>query len=331
MAEIVLLAGTCHGPLLELTPDFWVIRAEDEMRSPARMLNTRDGRFLTYPELLAEVGDRYSAKNTLAVFTQQAATSQAALDRLAANLRAAQPDAVVLIGNDQDELFSSASIPAFAVYHGAEVRTHKRDTSKFPEWRKRVSRGYGMDRVRTYPGAPDLAKGIIGSLMRADFDVTACGDVPEPEKLGFGHAYGFVCERLFGGAPPPLVPVLVNTYTPLNRPSPRRCVAFGRALRAAIESAPQPLKVAVIASGGLSHFLCEEDMDREILAALETGDTEALAALPEAALSSGSSEIRSWIVLSGLLDGFRMQWNEYVPVHRTPPGSGIGMGWAVWQ
>ena len=223
-------------------------------------------------------------------------------------------------------------ISAFAIYHGAEVRTHKRDTSTFPEWRKIVSRGYGMDRVRTYTGAPAFAKSVIAALMGADFDVTACGDVPEPEKLGdLGHAYGFVCERLFGGSPPRLVPVLVNTFTSLNRPSPRRCIAFGRALRKAIESYPEDLRVAVIASGGLSHFLCEEELDRKILAALAEDDTDALAALPEPALSSGSSEIRSWIVLSGLLHGYRMQWNEYVPVHRTPPGSGIGMGWAVWS
>lgn len=331
MSNVIIFAGTCHGPLLELSPDYWVVRAEDEKNSPARMLNTIDGRILTYSELLAEVGDRYGAKNTREVFARQAATSQAALDRLAADLRAVAPDLVVIVGNDQDELFSAANIPAFSIYTGARVLTHKRDTSKFPEWRKLVSRGYGMDRVREYSGAPVMAIDLVRRLVAQDFDVSTCNAVPDPERQGFGHAFGFVCERLFGGTPPPIVPVMVNTFTELNRPSVRRCYAFGQALGRAIAESGSGDRIAVIASGGLSHFVCEEDMDRRILRALESGDHGVLTSLPEAALSSGSAEIRSWIVLAGMLGKRPMTWSEYVPVHRTPPGSGIGMGWAVWR
>ncbi len=331
MSELVLVAGTAHGPLLALALDFWVQRARDEMASGDRVLNTLDGRLLSYAELSSEVGDRFSRKNGRDVFTSQIAASRAALDRLALDLRNAAPDVVVLIGNDQAELFDASNTPALAVYNGDTVRTHRRDTTGFPEWRKRVSRAYGMDRVRDYPGAPDFAAGLIGDLVARGFDIAAIGDVPDPERRGFGHAYGFVVERLFGGTPPPLVPVLVNTFTPLNTPAPGRCLAFGRALRQAILSRSDSRRVAVIASGGLSHFICEEEFDRRILATLESGRMDELAALPQAALSSGSAEIRSWIVLAGVAEGDPFAWREYVPVHRTPAGSGIGMAWAVWQ
>jgi hypothetical protein len=331
LADIVLSAGTAHGPLLALELEFWVQRAEDEMASSHRALNTMDGRFLTYKELLAEVGDRYGHKNTREVFALQSAASQAALDRLSAELRSASPDVVVLIGNDQDELFGAANIPALAIFHGATVRTHKRNTAGFPEWRKRVSRASGMDRVREYRGSPSQARELIRHLIGQGFDISAIGDVPNPESLGFGHAYGFVAERLFDGDPPPLIPVLVNTITALNTPSPRRCLDFGRALRRAIADMSDTLRVAVIASGGLSHFICEEALDRSVLAALSEGRASSLADLPEPALSSGSSEIRSWIVLGGIMEGRPFTWSEYVPVHRTPAGSGIGMAWAVWH
>jgi OH-DDVA oxygenase len=136
---------------------------------------------------------------------------------------------------------------------------------------------------------------------------------------------------LFGGSPPPLIPILVNTYRPLNTPSPIRCLALGQALRRAIATLDPELRVAVIASGGLSHFLCEEEFDRDILEKLEQGRSAELANLPEAALKSGTSEVRSWIVLAGVVGDQRPDWTDYVPVHRTPVGTGIGMAFATWS
>ena len=330
MAQIVMAAGMSHGPMLALEPDMWFARARDEMANTEPHINKLDGSFVTYAQFYAEVGDQYNDQATLENFTGQHAVCQAALDRLADDLAASRPDIVLIIGNDQKELFAGANSPALAVYHGEEIATYRRNPEGMPAWRVAVSKAYGMDRVRRYSGCPEAATRVIESLLRQRFDVTACGSIPEPETLGFGHAYGFVLERVFRGAPWPILPVLINTIYPPNVPTPARCHQLGLALKQAVVELPDNLRVAVIASGGLSHFVCEEEFDLEVLDALRRQDGEYLSAIPEEKLTSGSSETRSWIVLAGMLNGLSEQWTEYVPIRRTPPGTGQGMAFGVW-
>ena len=73
----------------------------------------------------------------------------------------------------------------------------------------------------------------------------------------------------------PVVPVLLNTYYPPNQITARRCHDIGRALRASIEASPLPLKVAVAASGGLSHFIVDDVLDRRVLDACAQGRADA--------------------------------------------------------
>jgi hypothetical protein len=87
----------------------------------------------------------------------------------------------------------------------------------------------------------------------------------------------------------------------------------------------------VIASGGLSHFVTNEPLDHRIIDALKSGDGTDLCRLPAKLLKSGSSEIRNWIAVAGILDGVKVTWIEYVPVYRTPAGTGIGLAFARWM
>jgi hypothetical protein len=48
-------------------------------------------------------------------------------------------------------------------------------------------------------------------------------------------------------------------------------------------------------------------------------------------LRSGSSEILNWILAAGALEGLTADWTRYLPVCRTPAGSGIGMGFLIWR
>jgi hypothetical protein len=129
----------------------------------------------------------------------------------------------------------------------------------------------------------------------------------------------------------PIVPILINTFYPPNQPLPRRCYAFEQALRAAIEAWPAPKRVAVVASGGLSHFTVNEKLDRRVLDMLRDKDAAGLMALPAAKLTSGSSEIRNWIAAAGALEGLDVRWSDYVPGYRTAAGTGTGIGFAAWE
>jgi hypothetical protein len=86
-----------------------------------------------------------------------------------------------------------------------------------------------------------------------------------------------------------------------------------------------------VASGGLSHFVVDEALDRHVLAVLAEKDGEAIAALPPAQLESGNSEIRNWIAAAGALEHLEMQLVDYQPCYRSEAGTGIGTAFAVWQ
>jgi 3-O-methylgallate 3,4-dioxygenase len=152
-----------------------------------------------------------------------------------------------------------------------------------------------------------------------------------PEGEGEGHAFGFVHRRLMKDAVIPVIPIVLNTYYPPNQPSPRRCYRLGQAIREAIESHPEKLRVGVVASGGLSHFTVDETLDGEVVGALRRKDAGALQDLPREKLNSGNSEIRNWICAAGALERLDLEWVHYCPGYRTPAGTGTGLCFASWS
>ena len=327
MARIVLGIGTSHSPMLTLEGEDWHNRAAADRAN--KKLSLADGRLVDYETLVSLRGEPYDEQATPETFRTIAQRCQAHLDRLAAAIAAAEPDVIVIVGDDQNELYTAGNTPAIAAYFGAEVKTHSFD-DEIPDWMKTVAKGYGMDETHVYPGHPELAQAIIAGLIDRDVDLGVANAVPDPDKAGFGHAFGFPAERLFGGREIPMVPLMLNTYFPPNVLSPARCHDIGLKLREAIEAAPDDLRVAVLASGGLSHFVVEEEIDRQLLDGLSDPDGVALRALPRQALLEGSSEILNWVLTAGAVSHLPLAWVEYEPIRRTLAGTGIGCGFAVW-
>jgi len=130
----------------------------------------------------------------------------------------------------------------------------------------------------------------------------------------------------------PNVPILVNTYYPPNVPTAKRSYKFGQALREAIEAWDSDKRVAIIASGGLSHTVIEEDFDYRIIDGLKHNDVEKLTDYPDVRFRAGTSEIKNWIILGGAMaaTGLQMNMVDYVPCYRTEAGNGCAMGFAEW-
>ena len=130
----------------------------------------------------------------------------------------------------------------------------------------------------------------------------------------------------------PIVPVFVNTFWEPNPPAARRCYDFGVALGEAISSYPEDLRVGVVASGGLSHFVVDEELDRQFLDALLGGDRSFLASLSDDVLRSGTSELRSWIVAgtAARQAGLAGELVDYQPCYRSEAGTGNAMGFVTW-
>lgn len=329
MAQIVFGAGTSHTPLLSLPPESWVERAKADYENSA--LTLTDGRTVDYDALADETGNRYAPEITIENFARKGAQCQLALDRLSDNLAAAYPDVIIIVGDDQQELFGSENLPAISVFFGDTVIMHSNKSEDQPLWRQPVRMGYAMDDFHRFPGHPELALSVIEGLVNRDVDVGSSAKVSSPATAGFGHAYGFVIKRLFKDRTIPVVPILLNTYFPPNVPSSRRCFDIGRHLRSVIEEMPAALRVAIIASGGLSHFVVDERLDRKVLAGLRNEDEDVLRTIPREALRSGSSEILNWILAAGAILGMKLMWDEYIPLYRTAAGTGVGAAFAAWQ
>jgi len=333
MAKIVASIGTSHSPILIITPRQWPDRVAQEMESED--LYDLAGNRVSYRQLARQVGDRYARVANTANFVQWYERSQRALDRLVSDLDEISPDVVIVVGDDQEEMFGPNNLPAISIFDGDKIITerapHKGDT---PQWVLDADKGYGADCHHEFEAAPQLARALIGDLIDHDFDVSVSHGVPAGGPYrGFGHAITYPMLRLMTKRRIPVVPILLNTFYPPNQPTPSRCFDLGHALRNAVERYQENLRVVVLASGGLSHFVTDEALDHKVIKALREGDELTLRTLPCKLLNSGNSEIRNWIVMGGAIAGLEMQmrWCEYVPVYRSPAGTGIGLAFARWD
>lgn len=333
MARIILGVGTSHTPMLNVGVEDWR-RFEDIDRRRAH--RHKDGRPATYDELLAIAPPSLQAELAAEKLAKRHAEAMAALDRLHRTLIAAKLDAVVIVGDDQKEIYHDDHMPSVLVYRGETIanvpnrtRATDADVAWRPDWAKRASaRYYEESETRHYPVHAGLANHLIAGLVDREFDVASANALPEGE--GEGHAFGFVHQRIMKGAAVPVVPVFLNTYYPPNQPSPQRCYKLGQAIRDTIDAYPEDLRVGVVASGGLSHFTIDEALDREVIRALREKDAAALQSLPREQLNAGSSEIRNWICAAGALEHLDLQWVRYAPGYRTPAGTGTGLCFGHW-
>jgi 3-O-methylgallate 3,4-dioxygenase len=334
MARIVLGIGTSHTPMLNVGAHEWPLFEELDRRRPHLH---KDGRPASYEELRAIAPLSLPAELTPERMARRHGEAMAALDRLREDLVRADVDAMIVIGDDQKEIYGEDNMPSVLVYRGETIANVPNrttvpaaDAAKRPAWAQRASaRYYEEHQTRHYPVDAGLAQHLIGGLIEREFDVATANGLPDGE--GEGHAFGFVHRRLMNGAAIPVVPVFLNTYYPPNQPSPRRCHRLGRAIREVAEAYPGDLRLAVVASGGLSHFTVDEALDGEVIRALKEKDAAALEGLRREQLNSGSSEIRNWICAAGALEQLDLRWVQYCPGYRTPAGTGTGMCFASWE
>jgi hypothetical protein len=135
--------------------------------------------------------------------------------------------------------------------------------------------------------------------------------------------------RWFGGKTIPIVPVSINALYPPNWISPRRAYALGRGIRQAIDSWDSDLRVAVGTSGGLSHFVVDEEFDRLAIKGMSEANGEILCSLPRHRLQSATCETLGWVVVAGAM-GSPMDVITYQPAYRTPAGTGVGLTVGHW-
>jgi hypothetical protein len=210
------------------------------------------------------------------------------------DMLAAKPDALVVIADDHLNVFSFDAIPAMCVRIGRSVQRMVQDDA--------IEFDLALDGLpQRYPLHEDLANRVLEQGLESGFDFAASWSAP------LDHAFLSPVSTLCGPAPvPPLVPFWVNCFV-APQPTARRCFAAGRHIARVV--AEGPWRVAVIATGGLSHFpglslarvgTSDVPFDRRLVGLMEAGNHEPLCALTMKDLDeSGSHEFLNWMVLIG--------------------------------
>lgn len=312
MAQLVAAFGTSHSPMLASRVEDW--QTGFLARDKARQFVDFDGNACDYDTLLARAPADALERISLEHLERRHGEAMAAMARLRDDVAAARLDALIVVGDDQEELFQHENMPAIGIYYGDTIR------GRLPYQKEIVE--------SDYPCNGGLARHLIAALQQEGFDLSVMRSLREGQREG--HAYSFV-HRFYLPDGVPIVPVFLNAYYPPNQPSPARCVALGEALRHAVAAFPGDARIGVMASGGLSHFVVDEAFDHAVIEALRQRNTKFFRTAPLTKLMSGSSEMRNWFCLAGALGSLEMQWVSYVPGYRTPALSGTGLCFASFR
>ena len=152
-----------------------------------------------------------------------------------------QPDVIFLVFNDHATAFSLDMIPTFAIGTAASYQP--------------ADEGWGPRPVPVVQGHPELAAHIAQSVIQDDFDLTIVN------RMDVDHGLTVPLSLMFGQPPAsdfrwpcPVIPFAVNVVQ-YPVPSGMRCFTLGQAIRRAIESYDEALKVQIWGTGGMSHQL----------------------------------------------------------------------------
>ena len=335
MARLVLGVGTSHGPMLSTAPAQWDLRADADRANPRHAYR---GEWLDFAALRTRRGRDFTPEATLPERQPRYDRCQHALDVLAQRVRAAAPDVVLIVGNDQREVFQDDLTAAFTVFTGASIPNVPLDEARrarLPPGIAIAEHGHCPPQGASYAGAPDLARSLVRSMMAQGFDVAQSSRFAgsADRQSGIPHAFGFIYRRILQDQPPPSIPVFVNAGVPDNIPSASRCLAFGRALGHAVRGWDADLKVALIASGGWTHFVVDEELDQRFLAGFSAHDEIALSGIAEPLFHGNTSEMKNWYPVAAAMHGAQRRFRliDYVPCYRSEAGTGNAMGFAVWE
>ena len=204
------------------------------------------------------------------------------------------PDVIIFLGSDHLETFSIGCVPTFAIVAG------NRAIAEF------AGRNYDL------PIHRELAEDLLNKLVAAGFDLAYSEDAV------LGHTFAVPFEFVIGGRNIPVVPIHTNVYLP-PLPSAKRCAALGKAIADVIASRSE--RVAIIASGGMSHYpgtwkypQPEFEFDRWVIQELEKGNTDAVLELTSEQLdAAGNTELLPWAVMFGAIGNVPGELVQYTP------------------
>lgn len=239
-----------------------------------------------------------------------------AFQALGDELKRAEPQSVIVVSDDHLHNFFLDNFPAFCIGAAAAYST------PVEHWLKAEK--------QTLRGDGDLGAHLLGEALRHGFDPSFSMEL----TLDHGVLTPLHLAGIAGAVR--VVPLLVNCVQP-PLPTMARSLQWGRFLRVAVESFTGCERVAILATGGISHDIAtprmgavNEGFDREFLRLLGAGDDAALlrhASEHVDEAGNGAEEIRTWLVAHGAAAGAAFEPIYYKAVSNWYTGIGLGR----WQ
>ncbi|HXG36903.1 MAG TPA: hypothetical protein VNL15_08040 [Dehalococcoidia bacterium] len=248
----------------------------------------------------------------------------AAFEMLRQQLEAYRPEALIVIGDDQGDMFDESINPILSIFTGDELWGLDGTYYRPREARNKI----------TFPCHGGLARFIHKRLVKKGFDMASSAvfrPLGRPDA-GVSHMVAFPVPKLIPNFDIPIIPIFINEYFP-PLPTGERCYNLGVALAEVLAERPEP--IAIYASGGLSHDPAgpragwiDQPLDRWFLERLERNDGEALKHMftfDSDTMRGGTGEIRAWITVAGAMQR-PAKVVEYIPAHHAK----TGLGFAYW-
>ncbi len=203
MAKLVAAFGSSHSPMLASRIEDW--QTGFLARDQAREFVDLDGNACNYAELLSRAPADAPQRIAPAQLVRRHGEAMAAIARLHDDVATAKLDALIVVGDDQEELFHHDNMPAIGIYYGETIR------GRLP-YQKEIEEA-------DYPCHAALAHHLIASVQQDGFDISVMRSLTDGQREG--HAYSFVHRFYLPDEAVPIVPVFLNAYYPPNQPSPR--------------------------------------------------------------------------------------------------------------
>ena len=235
-------------------------------------------------------------------------------DRLYAGFReiqrrvsAARPDVIVMFVNDHLQNFPYSNMPAFCIGLA--------DAYDAPS-----PGGARLMRLtpRKVPGLPAWGMALLERGLARGFDFAYSYEIESWDELSVPLHF------LLPGGNVPIVPIYTNCAAP-PLPVLPRCHDMGAFVGGFVRSRPATERVALVATGGISHWVgtpetgrINSEFDHRVLDHVARADLAPLLRLTHAEIErdagNGGQEIRNWMALLGAVPGWKGDVLAYEPV-----------------
>jgi hypothetical protein len=338
MGDVIAL-GMTHYPMLSGPDDHMADLLRSSLRDPDIPEERKNP--ANWPELAQR---EWADDGATAAAAGHRAALLSNLSRVRRELDNFNPDVLIVWGDDQYENFREEVVPSFCVLVYDDTPVEPFGVMS----RLMIPNFWSLPNETTFrmQGAPEFARTLATGLLQRDVDVAYSYE--KRQGIYFPHAFANTqvfldYDNVGQKFPFPMVPIAVNCYgehviarhggrakfaeiaasTPdPPGPSPRRCMAFGRAVAQFLRETDK--RVALIASASWSHAFLNDidwhlrpdtDSDRRMYDYMVKRDFAALESITtKEIVDAGEHEMLNWFCMFGAVQelDLRLQWSDFV-------------------